>query len=368
MPGTWPTSATSRSSRPSICPSIDPQSTPSFTSSRPSPPTRSTRSSQSSIFSPAISSKQQPEKTPYRGYEVIRQLRWPDGVVCLHCSSTGVVRNGHDDRERHRQRYLCKACKYRFDDLTGTVLAGHHQPVSTWILGSYFMGVNLSNRQIAQELGVCESDAQAMTEVLRHGIVATTPDVVLSGDVEFDELYVVAGHKGKPEAVRAKGREGRRNRLKGGRGTLEKEKPPIFGMIERGGQVVIRMLANVQQAIRSSRSQRLERLYRRVSHLCQASWSRLQPQDRLSWSRRIRPRRGRRRVLRGQHPGGLLVAPAILAASRPLAGEAAALSRLLPVRSQHPQTGKGVARLLDRGAGHVSPLPITPEPDKSLNF
>jgi hypothetical protein len=64
-----------------------------------------------------------------------------------------------------------------------------------------------------------------MTEVLRHGIVAKAPDVVLSGDVEFDELYVVAGHKGNPEAVRAKGREGRRNRLKGGRGrgTLEIE-------------------------------------------------------------------------------------------------------------------------------------------------
>jgi transposase-like protein len=179
-------------------------------------------------------------------YEVIRQLRWPEGVICLHCRGTGVVRNGHDDRERHRQRYLCKTCKYRFDDLTGTVLAGHHQPVSTWILGSYFMGVNLSNRQIAHELGVCESDVQAMTEVLRHGIVAKTPEVVLSGDVEFDELYVVAGHKGNPEAVRAKGRKGRCNRLKGGRGTLEKEKPPIFGMIER--EVVIRMLANVQQA------------------------------------------------------------------------------------------------------------------------
>ena len=45
-----------------------------------------------------------------------------------------------------------------------------------------------------------------------------------------------------------KGREGRRHRLKGvrGRGTLEKEKPPIFGMIQRGGEVVIRMLENVQ--------------------------------------------------------------------------------------------------------------------------
>src|SRR4051794_27762487 len=140
-------------------------------------------------------------------YEVIRQLRWPDSVVCLHCRGTAVVRNGHDDRERSRQRYLCKTCQYRFDDLTGTVLASHHQ--STWILGSYFMGVNLSNRQIAHELDLCESDVQAM--VLRHGIVAKTPDVVLSGDVEFDELYIVAGHKGNPEAVRAKGRDGRRN-------------------------------------------------------------------------------------------------------------------------------------------------------------
>src|ERR1700733_1898572 len=46
-----------------------------------------------------------------------------------------------------------------------------------------------------------------------------------------------------------KGRPPRRRRLKGerGRGTLAKEKPPIFGMIQRGGEVVIRMLANVKQ-------------------------------------------------------------------------------------------------------------------------
>src|SRR4051795_13130577 len=61
MPGTWPTSARSRSSRPSICPSIDPSSMPSFTSLRPLPPTRSTRSSPSSTCSPAIVSKPQPE-------------------------------------------------------------------------------------------------------------------------------------------------------------------------------------------------------------------------------------------------------------------------------------------------------------------
>ncbi len=32
-----------------------------------------------------------------------------------------------------------------------------------------------------------------------------------------------------------------------GRGTLDKEKPPILGLLQRGGDVVVRMLANVQQ-------------------------------------------------------------------------------------------------------------------------
>ena len=60
---------------------------------------------------------------------------------------------------------------------------------------------------------------------------------------------MIAGHKGQPEVVKSKERTGRRRRRKGkgGRGTLEKERPPVFGMIERGGQVVINLLANVKQ-------------------------------------------------------------------------------------------------------------------------
>lgn len=73
--------------------------------------------------------------------------------------------------------------------------------------------------------------------------------MILRDEVEFDEVYIIAGHKGNPAAVAKKGREGRRNRLKGarGRGTLEKEKPPVFGMIQRSGEVAIHMLANVRQ-------------------------------------------------------------------------------------------------------------------------
>lgn len=44
-------------------------------------------------------------------------------------------------------------------------------------------------------------DVQAMTDQLRHGLVAKTPAVQLAGEVESDEVYVVAGHKGQPAAV-----------------------------------------------------------------------------------------------------------------------------------------------------------------------
>jgi hypothetical protein len=44
-----------------------------------------------------------------------------------------------------------------------------------------------------------------MTSRLREGIVQRQPEVTLSGEVECDEVYVVAGHKGHPEAVRKKG-------------------------------------------------------------------------------------------------------------------------------------------------------------------
>ena len=75
------------------------------------------------------------------------------------------------------------------------------------------MGLNLSNRQIALELGLDASDVQAMTEQLRAG----------------------------PSTLRACAKGARR-------GTLEKDKPPVLGLIQRGGQMVLYMLANVRAA------------------------------------------------------------------------------------------------------------------------
>jgi hypothetical protein len=73
------------------------------------------------------------------------------------------------------------------------------------VLCLYFMGLNLSNEPISQGLGVDPDDARVMASQHREGIVERTPEVRFSGEVECDEIYVLAGHKGHPEADAKKG-------------------------------------------------------------------------------------------------------------------------------------------------------------------
>jgi hypothetical protein len=89
--------------------------------------------------------------------------------------------------------------------LTDTIFAGHHQPLRVWMVCLYLMGLNLSNAQIAEELDLHPSDVHQMTCQLCQGIVAKQPTLTLSGEVECDEVYIIAGHKGQPDKVAKKG-------------------------------------------------------------------------------------------------------------------------------------------------------------------
>jgi transposase-like protein len=108
-------------------------------------------------------------------YQTVRELRWPDGVTYPSCASKQVIKRGCDDTEPARQRYECGTCHKRFEDLTDTIFAGHHQPLKVWVLCLYFIGLNVSNAQIAHELALNGSDVQHMTAQLRAGIVKKSP-------------------------------------------------------------------------------------------------------------------------------------------------------------------------------------------------
>ena len=97
-------------------------------------------------------------------YECIRQIRWSDGVTYPRCTSNNIARQGKDESQSERQRYFCKSCQRKFDDLTLSVFSGHHQSLKIWVSCLHLMSLNVSNRQIAHELDLNISDVQKMTE------------------------------------------------------------------------------------------------------------------------------------------------------------------------------------------------------------
>ena len=134
---------------------------------------------------------------------------------CPNCGNDRIRCNGHSPKNEHCQKYLCMNCRKNFYDLTGTVFSGRHQPLGVWVMCLYLMCLNLSNRQISQELDLSEADAQKMTGQLREEVQRKTPEPLLSDVVELDEAYIVAGHKGHQSTVRDLGRRGKAESAEG---------------------------------------------------------------------------------------------------------------------------------------------------------
>jgi transposase-like protein len=115
-------------------------------------------------------------------YETVCKLLGPEGIHFPFCDSMRVIRKGFGEKEPAGQRYECKEYEKRFDDLTDTIFTGHHQPFKVWILGLYFMGLNLSNKHIAKELDLDRNEIQQMTTQLCDGEVKKLP-VILQDEV-----------------------------------------------------------------------------------------------------------------------------------------------------------------------------------------
>jgi len=84
--------------------------------------------------------------------EILRRIRWPEGVRCIWCDRREVRR--HSKSRDGRQRYKCGCDPGTFTDLTGTVFARSNLPLSTWFRCLRLMGQGLSTAKMARALGV----------------------------------------------------------------------------------------------------------------------------------------------------------------------------------------------------------------------
>lgn len=161
----------------------------------------------------------------------IEKIRWPDGKIrCPYC---GHVVTGH---KRSDGRYMCGSCHRAFRATTKTLFHKSHHPLQKWFLLIILMlnaKKGASSAQLARDVDVPQPTVWLMMQKIRKAM-ASDQGKLLTGITEIDEFY--AG--GKPR----KGNGGGNGKSKRGRGT---SKIPVFGVIERGGDVHARVAQNV---------------------------------------------------------------------------------------------------------------------------
>ena len=64
---------------------------------------------------------------------ILRLVRWPDGVFCPYCNKPHNIKRRGKYRT-YLQRYYCKKCKKSFNDKTGTILHYKHVGLGQWMM------------------------------------------------------------------------------------------------------------------------------------------------------------------------------------------------------------------------------------------
>src|SRR5580658_1606151 len=154
--------------------------------------------------------------------------RWPNGVTCPACGSAHVV------YLENVRRWKCygKHERPQFSLKTGTIFEDSPLGLDKWLPVMWLLANSkngVSSWEIHRSLGVTQKTAWFM---LQRGRLAMQDNVTggkLSGEVEVDETFIGAKARNMHKAKRAEKIQGR--------GPDGKE--IVFGMVERGGKVVV---------------------------------------------------------------------------------------------------------------------------------
>ena len=125
--------------------------------------------------------------------ERLAKIRWPNGVVCSKC---GGVRCCH----LKNGLYECYDCGHQTSVTAGTIMEGTHLPLTKWFLAFFLFSQDkrgISALQLAKQLGTTYKTAWAVLRRIRLAIGMRDAQHMLSGIVEFDDMFVGAPTSGK---------------------------------------------------------------------------------------------------------------------------------------------------------------------------
>jgi len=155
--------------------------------------------------------------------EWLKTYLHPDGITCKQCGKV----TGHSKLSK-LPVYSCNRCGGHTHPMSGTIFEHSRTPLKQWFYAIFLMSATrcgISAKQLQRELGVTYKTAWRMFHQIRT-LMQSTPHT-MSGEVEVDECYI-----GGPKP-------GKRGRGAGG-------KTPVFGLVQRQGDVDAMAMADLR--------------------------------------------------------------------------------------------------------------------------
>ena len=170
------------------------------------------------------------------------QRQFPDDEACLKrimveryggteldCPKCGD--HGKFYRVTRERAYVCQHCKHQLHPTVGTPMERSRTPLHKWFYAMYLFSTTqhgVSAKELQRQLDVTYKTAWRIAHEIRKYMAEVDRETPLGGTVEADETYVGGKRQGKP-----------------GRGAASKT--IVFGMLERGGDVMAKVVPNVSK-------------------------------------------------------------------------------------------------------------------------
>ena len=167
--------------------------------------------------------------------EHLEQLRWNGNVVSPFDASS-VVYKCKDNK------YRCKNTGKYFNVKTNTLFDSTKIPLQKWFAAIWLVTCHkrgISSIQLSRDIGVTQKTAWFMLHRIRRAFgISNDENDEIGGEVEVDETFIGGKNKNRHKDKKVEKCQGR----------SFKDKVPVFGMIQRGGILIAKVVSDTKAA------------------------------------------------------------------------------------------------------------------------
>lgn len=178
--------------------------------------------------------------------DYLEQQRWAGNVTCPFCGSEKPYNTDRGYKCRN------KDCHKKFTAKVGTIYENSKISLRTWFGAIYLCTAHkkgISSCQLARDLGITQKTAWFVLHRIREMLKEKAPKMVRT-EVQVDETYVGGKETNKHASKKGKKRQGR----------CEDGKTPVFGIYEKEGTVMVKVLPLVsRKQVQKIISERIEK-------------------------------------------------------------------------------------------------------------